>query len=132
MPYLSLILLTLFWVTPTTVEEVPPAATQTLQFSPSPVTFGRVTITEKKYLTVTITNPGQTDYEVADIRVTRNINSSLTVFSNACGTTIPAGGNCSVQLLFAPVDRGTYHAALLVISANGNGYQYDELSGQGK
>jgi hypothetical protein len=80
--------------------------------------------------TVTLTNNGTTSLSITSFNVT-GANSSDFVQNNNCGTSVAAGANCTIVVLFTPSAIGA-RAAALSISDNATGSpQSVSLSGTG-
>jgi hypothetical protein len=80
--------------------------------------------------TATLTNTGTTALTIASFAVT-GANSSDFVQNNNCGSSVAAGGKCTIVVLFTPSAIGA-RAATLSISDSSNGSpQTVSLSGAG-
>ena len=76
--------------------------------------FGTVPITQTQDATVTFTNSGSlaaTSFAINNSSVT----APFSIQSNNCGSTLAAGGSCSLDIRFSPVTTG---AASGVVTAN--------------
>jgi centrosomal CEP192-like protein/HYDIN/CFA65/VesB family protein len=101
------------------------------QLSATSLTFGNEdigSITASQY--ITLTNPGLAPLSIASIAVT-GPGASQFVFADSCGSTLAAGGNCSIHGHFAPTTAGAATAAITITDNAGNSPQSVSLSGTG-
>ena len=68
--------------------------------------------------TFTLTNTGTTTL-TNTIAVTGANAAAFTFVSNSCGSTLAAGANCTLTVLFNPPSVGAYSATLAVTSVSG-------------
>ena len=69
--------------------------------------------------TVTLSNTGSATLSIASIVVSGTNGSDFGTFNN-CGTTLAAGGNCSISVTFTPSAAGSRTANLVVTDNSGN------------
>jgi len=80
---------------------------------------------------VTVTNTGNQALSITSIAIT-GTNASSFVFANTCGTTIPAGANCTIHGHFAPTITGALTATVTITDNAGGSPQTIALSGTGQ
>jgi alpha-1,3-glucanase-like protein/F5/8 type C domain-containing protein/pectate lyase-like protein/ASPM-SPD-2-Hydin domain-containing protein len=98
-----------------------------LSASPSSLAFGsQATGTTSAAQTVTITNPGASSVSVSSVGVTGAFSQT-----NTCGTSIGAGGSCTVSVKFAPTSAGGATGTLSVASSAPGSPLTVALSGTG-
>ena len=99
--------------------------------SPSSVAFGNQSLgAASSAHTVTLTNSGNSTLTVSSIAVFGTNPSDFTQ-NNTCGTSVAAGGTCTIVVLFTPSALGA-RAAVLSVSDNATGSpQSVTLSGTG-
>lgn len=79
---------------------------------------------------VTVTNCGNADLTISNVDV--SVNSALfQVQSNTCTTAVPAGGTCSIAVVFTPVQAGTFGGTLTIQDNASIGTQLVSLTGTG-
>lgn len=126
----ALIALTLGVVPLAGIEPARPSASgPAVQFSPRPVDFGFVTPTQRKVVTLTVTNVGGSDLVVSHDEVPSAFGFFLS--SDGCaGMTVSPGGSCEVQVTWWPGDPYVHAEDVYVIFDNASGgYQYVWLYG---
>ena len=79
---------------------------------------------------VTLTNYGTQAVEIYGIRI-KGKNSDDFAQSNNCGTSVPAQGNCTINVTFTPKHKGASSATLDVDDNGGGSPQTASLSGNG-
>jgi len=79
---------------------------------------------------VTLTNYGTAAVEISRVHF-RGKNSGAFAQSNTCGTSVPAGGSCSISVTFTPESKGPKTATLDVGDNGGGSPQTVALSGTG-
>lgn len=104
-------------VAPTFIASLAPGS---LSFSP------QVVNTASAAQSLTLTNTG-----TADLSITSIVASGPFTQTNTCGATLPAGGNCKVQVVFAPSLAGDATGMLTVTDNATAGPQVVALSGTG-
>ncbi len=83
-----------------------------LSASPSSVSFGTETVgSTSSAQTVTVTNPNSASVPLSSISVSGPFSQT-----NTCGSSIAAGGSCTVSVKFAPTASGTASGTLSVAS----------------
>jgi F5/8 type C domain/Pectate lyase superfamily protein/Abnormal spindle-like microcephaly-assoc'd, ASPM-SPD-2-Hydin len=84
-----------------------------LTASPSSQSFGSVAVgSTSAAQTVTVSNPGSSAASVSSVSVSGPFSQT-----NTCGTTIAAGGSCTVSVKFAPTASGAASGTLSVASS---------------
>jgi hypothetical protein len=102
----------------------PPSA---LTASPSSVSFGSVTVgSTSAASSVTVSNPGSSAVSVSSVSVSGPFSQT-----NTCGSSIAAGGSCSVSVKFAPTATGSASGTLSVASSAAGSPLTVALSGTG-
>jgi hypothetical protein len=97
------------------------APTVTATLSPSTHDFGSAvagTPSPAATQTFTLTNTGTVTL-TNTIAITGTNSGAFTFTANACGSTLAAGANCTMTILFNPGTPGSYAATLAVASVNG-------------
>jgi N-acetylneuraminic acid mutarotase len=116
-------------VTVTTVVSAPVAG-----LAPSPVTFtGQVAGTISQPMTVTLSNTGNAALTGITPSLT-GINPSdfaITTGTNACGSSLAAGANCSIYVIFTPASAASFTATLSVADNASGSPQTATLNGTG-
>jgi len=93
--------------------------------SPTSLTFSSRTInTTSAAQTVTLTNSGSAALAVTGISASGNFAET-----NTCGSSVAAGGNCTISVTFTPTSTGALSGTLSVVDAVGT--QTVTLSGTG-
>jgi hypothetical protein len=96
---------------------------------PSPVIFGAQQVgTQSTQMTATITNIGGSPVTVSSVTATDNAEFPG---STTCVATIPAGGNCQVNLSFAPTVAGVRNETVTITSTGVGSPQSFNVSGTG-
>src|SRR5579863_3243808 len=90
--------------------------TGALTLSPKTLTFSGYTIGDNPSQTITVTNSSGASAGIAAIGISGD--PSLTQRNN-CGTTVAAGGTCSITVTFQPVAYGTFTGTLTVSESTG-------------
>jgi hypothetical protein len=102
-------------------------ASSPLSASPSSVSFGSVTVgATSGAQSVTVSNPGTSAASVSSVSVTGPFSQS-----NTCGSSISAGGSCTVSVKFAPTATGAASGTLSVASSASGSPLTVALSGTG-
>lgn len=91
------------------------SAPQPFQLSESTVQFGALAIGETAARTVNIVNPSSSSQGIAGLSLSGS--PEYSVIGNTCGTTVPAGGSCTVSIQFSPATIGNETAQLSILSA---------------
>jgi hypothetical protein len=101
-------------------------------FSPSSLSFGTQTAGTSVTKTVTLTNPGATTLSITGMTVTGTGAAEFTLTpTSTCGSSLTAGGNCTISVTFKPVAKVSYSATLNVTDNARSGTQTVPLSGTG-
>jgi len=79
---------------------------------------------------VTLTNYGTQALTIHGIHITGK-NFRAFAQTNNCGTSVPAGGNCTINVTFTPKHKGSNSATLDVDDNGGASPQTVALSGTG-
>ena len=107
------------------------AASPTAVLSPSGLNFsGQPVHTTSAPQSVTLTNSGTTALSISGLGVT-GANSSDFVQNNNCGSSVAAGANCTIVVLFTPSAAGARVAALSISDNASRGSETVSLSGSG-
>ena len=116
---------------PATVSLSGTAIAPTVSLSPSSVAFGNQSVgTTSAAQTVTLTNTGNATLTITSVTVT-GTNATDFAQTNTCGSSVAAGGNCTISVTFTPSASGS-RAASLTITDNASGSpQSVSLSGTG-
>jgi hypothetical protein len=116
------------WSTTPQLTSFPaPAQPGALSASPSSLSFGDVASgSESTAQTVTVTNPGSSAVSVSSVAVTGAFTQT-----NTCGSSIAAGGSCTVSVVFAPTGGGALTGTLTVTTSAPGGPLTVALSGTG-
>jgi hypothetical protein len=96
--------------------------------SPTALSFGAVLIGAKSNKTVTLTNNQSVTLTGIKVSIT---GSSAYSQVNTCGTSIPAKGQCTITVSFAPVSSGSQPGTLSITDSASNSPQTVALSGSG-
>jgi hypothetical protein len=117
---------------PTSPQEIPLTGVGTVvTLLPSSLEFGDQKVkTTSAPLGVTLTNYGKTALVIHDILI-RGKNYPSFAQTNNCGTSVPAGGNCTISVTFTPQWEGSKIATLEVKDNGGGSPQEVALSGTG-
>jgi F5/8 type C domain/Pectate lyase superfamily protein/Abnormal spindle-like microcephaly-assoc'd, ASPM-SPD-2-Hydin len=98
-----------------------------LSASPSSLSFGNTNVgSTSSAQTVTVSNPGSTAASVSSVSVSGPFSQT-----NTCGTSIAAGGSCTVSVKFAPTASGSASGSLSVASSAPSSPLTVALSGTG-
>ncbi|PYX86880.1 MAG: hypothetical protein DMG68_13710 [Acidobacteria bacterium] len=105
-----------------------------VSLSRSSINFGTITVgTTSAPQAVTITNKGTVTLHFTSPAVIKGNNpGDYAISSNACGTTLAAGANCSISMTFKPTTTGTRKAALNITDDGGGSPQKVSLTGTGQ
>lgn len=104
-------------------------ATATLRINPTSFSFGSVGISTPAATTFTVSNVG--GLASGPLMAGLSGAADFTILSNGCGTSsLPAGGNCSVQVAFTPTSR-SFIQGTLHLSATPGGAVNAALNGSG-
>jgi hypothetical protein len=97
--------------------------------SSSSISFGGVSIgSSKTAKAITLTNNQSVALTNIDITI---IGSSAYTQVNSCGTSIAAGGTCTITVTFAPTSKGTQTGTVNIADSASNSPQTISLSGAG-
>lgn len=99
-------------------------------FSPSSLNFGTIDIGHHSTKSVTLTNTGTTALDISSISIT-GANESNYSQTNACPSSLSAGGNCIISVTFTPSATGTRSADLTVADNAEISKQNVSLTGKG-
>src|SRR6202522_250726 len=116
------------WSTTPVLTTFPaPVQAGTLTSSASTLSFGDVNSgSTSAAQTVTVTNPGTSAVSVSSVGVTGNFTQT-----NTCGTSIAAGGSCTVSVKFSPTGGGPLTGTLSVATSAPGSPLTVALSGTG-
>jgi len=117
---------------PNSPQEVPLTGVGTVvTLLPSSLNFGDQKVgTTSQPQTVTLTNYGTGVVNISSIRFA-GTNGGAFAQTNNCGTSVPAGGNCTISVTFTPKYKGSKAAILQVFDNGGASPQTVALSGTG-
>jgi hypothetical protein len=102
-----------------------------VSLSPSSLTFGnQQPRTTSPPQVVTLTNYGQLAMAVHNIAISGGQAKNFAQTNN-CGTSVPAGGSCSISVTFTPSSLGSQSSTLKVWDNGGSSPQSVPLSGTG-
>ncbi|WP_353067440.1 choice-of-anchor D domain-containing protein [Tunturibacter psychrotolerans] len=79
--------------------------------------------------TFTLANAGNAALSIASVSITGANASSFLLGADTCGTTLAAGGSCTIAVTFSPTSTGSFAASLAVTDALGT--QTSSLTGTG-
>ena len=116
------------WSTTPVLTAFPnPVQPGALNASPTSLSFGDVASgSTSSAQTVTVSNPGSSAASVSSVGVTGSFSQT-----NTCGTSIPAGGTCTVSVKFAPTSGGALTGTLTISTGAPGGPITVALSGTG-
>jgi hypothetical protein len=116
------------WSTTPVLTAFPnPAQPGSLTASPSSLSFGDVASGAKSAAqTVTVSNPGSSAASVSSVSVSGPYSQT-----NTCGSSIAAGGSCTVSVTFAPTSGGSLTGTLSVATSAPGSPLTVALSGTG-
>jgi phospholipase C len=97
-----------------------------VELSPTLLDFGAISLGSSATLSLTLTNVGSTPVSITSIRA----NTDYTA-SDSCGSSIAAGGSCTVNVTFAPSSSGPRPGALSVVSSDKASPERADLVGKG-
>ncbi len=97
--------------------------------SPTTVNFGNQTVgTTSSPQNVTLTNKGNIMLTISSISIS---GSSDFLQTNNCGTSVAAGGSCTIAVIFRPSTTGTIAGKIVVTDNGAKGTQSVSLTGVG-
>jgi hypothetical protein len=76
--------------------------------------------------TVTLTNTGKTELKISSMKASAQFGVTST-----CGSSVAAGGNCTISVTFSPKTQGAKSGAITVNDSASSKPQVIELSGTG-
>jgi len=97
-----------------------------VELSPTLLNFNGVALGATTTLPVTLTNVGTTAVKITSIQPNTDYTST-----NNCGTTVAAGGSCTINVTFTPTSSGARPGALLVTSSDPASPERVDLDGHG-
>jgi hypothetical protein len=98
-----------------------------VSFSVTGLTFGKQLVTTMSTeQTVTVSNTGSYTLEIASITASGDFAQT-----NTCGSPVPIGGACTINVTFAPTAAGTRSGALIIVDDAPDGPHTLVLSGTG-
>jgi hypothetical protein len=110
--------------TPTDSLDYSPATAQVtilvtqpaISISPSSLNFGTVSSGKVAFLTVTVSNIGNTNLSITNISIAtgRGSDSDDFTFTKTCGSSLAAGASCGITVKFNADDSGTRTATLYI------------------
>jgi hypothetical protein len=103
------------------------SGTPSASLSPTTLPFGsQLENSNSGSQTVTLSNPGTATLNILNIAATKDYSQT-----NTCGTSVTAGGNCSISVTFRPTVGGTDNGTLTVTDNASSGSQSVTLTGSG-
>jgi hypothetical protein len=100
--------------------------------SPSALSFGNQKVgTTSPPRTITLTNDGKGALNISAFRITGR-SASAFAQTNTCGTSLPAGGSCTISVTFTPHGVAFKTGTLDVFDSGGGSPQTVSLTGTGK
>ena len=100
---------------------------QTVTVSPSTLSFGSQAIsTTSAAKTVTLKNGGSVALTISSIATSGDYSQT-----NTCGTSLAAGANCSITVVFTPTILGSDDSSLTITDSASNSPQTVSLTGKG-
>lgn len=103
------------------------SGTPSASLSPTTLPFGsQLENSNSGSQTVTLSNPGTATLNILNIAATKDYSQTDT-----CGTSVTAGGNCSISVTFRPTVGGTDNGTLTVTDNASSGSQSVTLTGSG-
>ena len=117
---------------PTSPQKVPLTGVGTaVTLLPSSLEFGNQQVgTTSPPQVATLTNYGTQALSISSIHIAGKQAGNFAQTNN-CGTTVPAGGNCTISVTFSPKSKGEKTATLEVNDNGGGSPQTVGLSGRG-
>ncbi len=97
-----------------------------VDLSPTIVSFGGIALGTKATLPIALTNVGAASVSISSIKTNTDYTST-----NNCGSSVIAGGSCTIYVTFAPSASGARPGALLVTSSDPASPERVDLTGQG-
>jgi len=102
-----------------------------VEFSASSINFGNQKVgTKSAAVPLKLTNLGTTTLSISQIAIT-GTDAKDFAQTNNCGTSVPAGGRCTIKIAFKPTAKGQRSANVAVSDDGGGGPQMVALSGTG-
>ncbi len=99
--------------------------------TPASLGFGNQNVkTTSAAQTIDLSNPGSAALSITSIAIT-GTNAADFSATNTCGTSVPAGGNCTISVTFTPSVSGAESASLAVTDNAATSPQTAALSGTG-
>jgi len=109
----------------------PPPPAPAVSLSPTSLTFGSQNVgTTSLAQNVTLTNTGNAALSVASVGLTGTDPGDFSQ-TNACGSGVAAGANCSISVTFAPTAAGSRSASVSIADNASGSPQTISLSGTG-
>ena len=99
-----------------------------VSISPTSLTFGAVLLGSNSMKTVTLTNNQSVALTNINITITGAASYSQV---NTCGTSVPANGQCTITVTFAPTTSGVQSGTVNVSDSGSNSPQTVALTGSG-
>jgi hypothetical protein len=101
-------------------------------FSPPSLSFPSTPIkTASAPLNLTLSNPGGAPLTISNIAVGGTNASDFTITANGCGSSLAAGGKCTISVTFTPAAVGTRSGSIVVTDNACMSPQTIALSGKG-
>jgi hypothetical protein len=107
------------------------AGASSLKFSPTSISFSSTTVgVAATQLPVVVSNPGTAAVAITNISV-GGANASSFGETNTCGSSVAAGGSCTITVSFTPGSAGALGASISVVDSATGSPQAIALSGTG-
>ena len=102
-----------------------------VKLSPIGINFGDQRVgTTSNAVPVTLTNEGTQTLNISQITIMGSDSADFAQ-NNNCGSSVPAGGQCTIQVTFTPTQTGLRSATLAIYDDGGGSPQKVALSGTG-
>jgi hypothetical protein len=107
----------------------PPPAAPLVSLSPASLTFGQVNYgSSSAAQKVTLSNTGNASLSMSDIGI-GGTNPGDFAETNNCSSSVAAGANCTINVVFSPLDTGSLSASLAVADNASDSPQTVSLAG---
>ena len=117
---------------PQTVSLSGTGTAPTVSLSPTSLSFGSQPVaTGSTAQTVTLTNSGNATLSITSLVPTGANASDFAETADTCGSSVPAGGNCTIEVTFTPSASGQRTATLSITDNTSGSPQTVSLSGTG-
>jgi hypothetical protein len=100
------------------------------QFNLKTLAFGPVAVDGSQTLPVQLTNVGQTDLDISNVTITGTYAGEYSP-SNLCPASLTPTGSCTIEVTFAPTEKGVAGAMLVVTDNVAAGKSSIPITGNG-